>query len=373
MSDQEIKPRPQMDAELKFGTNLVPDQVPTLAQPVTREEFDRISAQVADMPSDANTARRMNELWSAIHSLTSKVGGLTVIQNFNWSKMGTVLSRLDKLEQESYLGLRDQYLQTKSDVMALENQVNGNLSDDGKHGAVGLADRLAALESAVTGMPPKSAGDHSSLSERLAALESAQVPNAVSRAKVDKAQLDLINALTERLTAVERRLSTLTVAWNNSSATARPSVGFPDGGALIAVEQPVAPQPAASSPVSYSFGYHVKLKNGEQIPDGEKVTVYHTSVPVVLAQPAACDLTAQWCFDPACKETGAHYAHPVKPAAPAKRITPEQLQQLAIYVSKDSGMTVRVFHIAETVPNPDQPVDGWEILAARINDFFGGK
>jgi hypothetical protein len=117
--------------------------------------------------------------------------------------------------------------------------------------------------------------------------------------------------------------------------------------------KPAAPAP--SVPACVGCKHTASKWNGDHFEDVE-IKVNPGCPKHGKLQPAAPDLTAQWCFDPACKETGAHYAHPVKPAAPAKRITAEQLQTVCNETPCYHKYEDRVAH-----------------LAARINDFFGGK
>lgn len=151
----------------------------------------------------------------------------------------------------------------------------------------------------------------SDVSERLAALES-KLQKEIDYGKALWAPSDL----SERLAAVERRLDSLTVAWNNSSATARPDVS-------LGRVQPQAPQPAAPEVSDEQFAEAVakSLQLQQDLLSGKKRFNF-------------------------------------KPTSPAKVITPEQVQK---------------FLFDAKLGSDDGSGKHWQYFAARINDFFGGK
>lgn len=333
---------------------------------VTREEFDRLEARFVSMSNDLN---------DRLSALESQIGSSGVVEDPNFATRLTALeSRLDGIP-ETYDPSVTPFKGLDERLAALESAVNGSPS---------LNDRLFELEADRVETLEEEMG---SAEDRLAKLEENLQINSPQNIS------DLFNGLQFRLAAVERRLAQTDWVYlrdllksgkvefasshlNNPvqpqapqpavAETYRAVLGNPPVGSSVEVKvdiydntvyvtspgygvwtskrsKPAAPE-WVEGKVSY---YDVVYPDGTPVPEAEVEKA-------LLSQPAAPDLTAQWCFDPACKETGAHYAHPVKPAAPAKRITPELLGRM---VDADGGYLKL----------------NCSKLAARLNDFFGGK
>jgi hypothetical protein len=244
-------------------------------------------------------------------------------------------------------------------------------------------DRLAALESAVTGMPPKSAGDHSSLTERLAAVERKLV------GKYDATHMS--KAYDSGYNRAKAEAEDAPPAACGFYDDQRPK---PEGSILKQHEEfhrQSTPTPAASDSQTKQIGQVLEVAGGREAlakslkyPAG-KPAAPAPSVPACVG----CKHTAsKWNGDhfedveirvnPGCPKHGklqpaAPESRPAgwltsdgfKPvdykteftAAPAKRITAEQVKDMV--ADRNDGELDYLLDFDE--------------LAARINDFFGGK